>query len=774
MPEEQSRPLSPFKTYREFVATQRDDADPQTFSRRYQDYRGTFARELVRRFFERNADFEWFRERYDPSRIEARCEAQRARAAAEAAAFRENIDDAAGFVAGCSLDPAAEEAPEAPAEGADAAVAFERSRQCVPGHAAARVVLLPGCPPVAGAKALGAAVALAVEDARGQRDDAPAVAPPRVLLDDAAPRRKDGFDVDAWLLFDDADAARDAEKALGDGRLDVAVPPALAASPPPWDPTACRPCGDRRRSRDGDDAGPDDGDDGAALDAARGRLAKALGRELLERDSFRARAKRALLSASVGAVDEFGRGARPRRGPRPYDRAGAALGSRDRLARDCAQALAAAAAYDDAADVPGGDRLAALVAGDTDLGAALRADNGACLDVAAAYLRRVHLVLYYGATRCKDEIDLLTRDVAWLTRPAVADAPGSPDEEAEKLAAATADLAARLEAKARRAAPKAPRDDDDGGSSRKKRLRGDDDDDADDDGDEPTDEAPKAADPPKDEPAADDGGAADPPKDADGAKDWGKVLADMDDALCRLIAAARREAADDGGDDGSGVCPGRAYHPRGAAARLFAAENAAVDRATEAFYAETGAAEDNGRARCGFEWCRKLFKSQDFLRKHGANRHGDYLEQFVTAARRPFMWAVYELDGQKPLPPIRTDAGAEVEPLELLGGKADRKRGRDRDRRDRRDDRRDDRRGRADSYGDRRKPFSPRDRRDDRTREPRRDRSAGPPKAPPGAPKSSDPRKPPSYNDVDAPKRAVLSLDYGVLLPPPAKKKKNK
>ena len=56
MPEEQSRPLSPFKTYREFVATQRDDADPQTFSRRYQDYRGTFARELVRRFFDATAD----------------------------------------------------------------------------------------------------------------------------------------------------------------------------------------------------------------------------------------------------------------------------------------------------------------------------------------------------------------------------------------------------------------------------------------------------------------------------------------------------------------------------------------------------------------------------------------------------------------------------------------------------------------------------------------------------------------------------------------------
>ncbi|KAH8043576.1 hypothetical protein JL722_15127 [Aureococcus anophagefferens] len=543
MPEEQSRPLSPFKTYREFVATQRDDADPQTFSRRYQDYRGTFAKELVRRFFERNADFEWFRGA-TTQRASARSGAQRA---AEAAAFRRT-----------STTP----------------------------RASSRAAPRPG----GGARGGGAR----------EGADAVAFGSRQVLLDDAAPRRKDGFDVDAWLLFDDADAARDAEKALGDGRLDVAVPPALAASPP-WDPACARAA----------TAG------GAATTATPGPTTATTAPPSTRRGAASPRrwaasserlVQRALLSASVGAVDEFGRGAG--RGPRPYDRAGAALGSRDRLARDCAQALAAAAAYDDAADVPGGDRLAALVAGDTALGAALRADNGACLDVAAAYLRRVHLVLYYGATRCKDEIDLLTRDVAWLTRPARADAPGSPDEEAEKLAAATADLAARLEAKARPRAPKAPAKT----TTAARRRR----------------------------------------------QDWGKVLADMDDALCRLIAAAREAAG--GARTTVRVCPGRAYHPRGAAARLFAAENAAVDRATEAFYAETGAAEDNGRARCGFEWCRKLFKSQDFLRKHGANRHGDYLEQFVTAARRPFMWAVYELDGQKPLPPIRTDAGAEVEP----------------------------------------------------------------------------------------------------------------
>lgn len=41
--------LSPFKTYREFVAAQRDDADPGAFAKRYGEYRSGFARELARR-----------------------------------------------------------------------------------------------------------------------------------------------------------------------------------------------------------------------------------------------------------------------------------------------------------------------------------------------------------------------------------------------------------------------------------------------------------------------------------------------------------------------------------------------------------------------------------------------------------------------------------------------------------------------------------------------------------------------------------------------------
>ena len=142
--------LSPFKTYRECVADQRDDADPQAFARRYGEYRGGFARELVRRFFERNADFAWFRDRYDPSRVEERCEKQRARAAGAAKRFREDVDKAGeDAVKQASRDPNAIETV-APTDEDEDKVPLEASLHAVPDHAAANCVLLPGAPPVCG------------------------------------------------------------------------------------------------------------------------------------------------------------------------------------------------------------------------------------------------------------------------------------------------------------------------------------------------------------------------------------------------------------------------------------------------------------------------------------------------------------------------------------------------------------------------------------------------------------------------------------------------
>ena len=47
----------------------------------------------------------------------------------------------------------------------------------------------------------------------------------------------------------------------------------------------------------------------------------------------------------------------------------------------------------------------------------MRANCAHRLDVACAYLRCVHLFLYYGCTQCRDEVELLARDAVWLQRP---------------------------------------------------------------------------------------------------------------------------------------------------------------------------------------------------------------------------------------------------------------------------------------------------------------------------------------------------------------------
>ena len=698
--------LSPFKTYREFVADQRDDADPQAFARRYGEYRGGFARELVRRFFERNADFAWFRDRYDPSRVEERCEKQRARAAGAAKRFREDVDKAGeDAVKQASLDPNAIETV-APTDEDEDKVPLEASLHAVPDHAAANCVLLPGAPPVCGEAALRDAVKRAVE-----KDDDEKKAPPRLLIDDAAARRKDGFEVDCWLLFADKDQARDACKLLQDARLDVPVPPALTDAPLPWDEASIR---NARNVTDDDDLG-EDHPDPIARDTAEERVKRGLDREPTDRDNFRCRARRALLAASTPAVDDLGRSKPPRRAPRPWTRGGAALATRPRLARDAAQAQALAEALDAAADVPEEDRFARVVEGDGELAELLRGDNAARLDVCAAYLRRVHLHLYYGGARCRDEVDLLTRDAAWLTRPDAADEPLNAAEELALFEKESTKLRDRL-------------------SETRKRRRSD--------GDEAADEA-------KDEEPKDE--------EKEEEEDWGASLRAEDEKTIRLIQQATREADATAEPDASaGVGPGRCYHPRGRCAKLFPREGRCLAAARARFDGLHKLEEDNGRARCAFEWCRKLFKSDEYLKKHLANRHGDHLEAYLTSARRPFMWAVYDADAHKPLPPLRTANGDEVEPLDLLRGgdfqaprkrdRRDRDRGRDRDRRDR---------GRRDDF-----------------RSPRERYAAGPPRPPPGAERSSDTRKPPSYDDVDAPKRPVLDLDYGVLLPPPAKKKK--
>ncbi|KAJ8602169.1 hypothetical protein CTAYLR_003535 [Chrysophaeum taylorii] len=569
--------LSPFKSYRAFVAAQRDDLDPSTFAKRYAEYKSGYGRELVRRFFERNADFEWFREKYDPATIRALKREKKARAAAEARAIAAEISgDPSAFGRRASLDPIS------------LGAGFEDSAQASPSHAADRVILITGIPASCGARALEGAVVSALED-RGVE-----VKIERVLLE---PRnRRDGFETEAWVIFENSDAAKAAEETLDKSAwLEIQVPPALAMAPLSWPlPEA----------------------ETAARVAERGSKMRC--RECTERESFRVRARRALVAASTGGVDDFGRGARPRRFPRPAS--SSRLSEPSRISKDLETARAIARAMDAKADIPEDCRLDAILV--------LAGDDVVSLDASAAYLRRVHLVVYYAAAVCSSEVELVSRDVPWVTR-------------------------------------------------RDKVL------------------------------------------EEDGTDDWPE-LDDFDQKLRDILAAANDDEEED----------------------YDLEEDALLEKTTDEFVKTHTSEEDMGRARCAFEWCHKLFKSDMFLKKHLANRHADYLEAWLTPTRRPFMWRRYQADARKPLPPIRTDKGDEIEPLDLLAD----------------DDGDDDRRNDAPvSSSDRSRPH--------KRWFPRRD-------PPPPKRHRDDPRKLTSYADVDAPKRAVLALDYGVLLPPPAKKKK--
>lgn len=649
--------LSPFRTYREFVAGQRDDLDPATFSKRYAEYRVSYGHELVRRFFERNADYEWFRERYDPSCLRARIAEQRERAAAEASAICSEIqaEGLAKWATRASLDPIRDNAAATDETKRESTVIFDDSAQRVSDHESSTIVMGSGVPPSCSKRSLEAAIAATLED-RGVADTKLT----RIVLTDERNRREN-FETEAWIFFESKEAASAAEEALQrEPWLELNVPPALAMAPLPW-PL------------------PEAETEGRVLE----RGSKMRTSECTEKESFRLlRPRRVLFFASSAGVDDFGRGARPRRFPRAFG--SPRLSEPARLAKDAEVASDLADALDTLAQIEDELRLKTILATAAELDVARR------FDVCAAYLRRVHLLLYYSATQCNSELELLTREVPWYTRRDKA--LHDDDQQQGGAAASTAELLASA------------RQDD---------------------------------------------------------EDWGPQLKEMDDKLRDLLNAALMTVAEtsSGTQDAneehehqqeedivSKVHDKIAYVEPRALKAAADEEDSKLDMTLETFMSSHTAQEEQGRARCAFDWCRKLFKSDNFLRKHLANRHADYLEAWLTPTRRTYMWSLYAADTRKPLPPISTEKGDEIEPVDLIDQQQ---------------------RLRPEPPHHRSKRSRPRSRSDPDQPQTKRNRHAEA-----GGP--ADPRKLASYADVDAPKRPVLSLDYGVLLPPPSKKKRSK
>ncbi|MEL7342973.1 MAG: hypothetical protein AAGM67_20990, partial [Bacteroidota bacterium] len=67
--------------------------------------------------------------------------------------------------------------------------------------------------------------------------------------------------------------------------------------------------------------------------------------------------------------------------------------------------------------------------------------------------------------------------------------------------------------------------------------------------------------------------------------------------------------------------------------------------------------DEDGRARCSFHFCRKLFKDAMFLRKHLLKKHPEFLLAEIAKCHDPFMMKAWDMQEHRPVPPILVDCG---------------------------------------------------------------------------------------------------------------------
>lgn len=79
--------------------------------------------------------------------------------------------------------------------------------------------------------------------------------------------------------------------------------------------------------------------------------------------------------------------------------------------------------------------------------------------------------------------------------------------------------------------------------------------------------------------------------------------------------------------------------------------------------------DQDGRARCSFHFCRKLFKDSKFLRKHLMKKHSEFLRAEVAKTHDGYMMKAWDAQEQRPVPPILVDCGHRfgLKPSPVLG-----------------------------------------------------------------------------------------------------------
>jgi hypothetical protein len=79
--------------------------------------------------------------------------------------------------------------------------------------------------------------------------------------------------------------------------------------------------------------------------------------------------------------------------------------------------------------------------------------------------------------------------------------------------------------------------------------------------------------------------------------------------------------------------------------------------------------DGDGRARCAFHFCRKLFKDSSFLKKHLIKKHSEFLRAEMAKCHDSYMMKAWDSQEKRPVPPILVDCGHGfgVQPSPVLG-----------------------------------------------------------------------------------------------------------
>jgi len=94
------------------------------------------------------------------------------------------------------------------------------------------------------------------------------------------------------------------------------------------------------------------------------------------------------------------------------------------------------------------------------------------------------------------------------------------------------------------------------------------------------------------------------------------------------------------------------------------------EKTQQSWIEEHGIVDGDGRARCSFAFCRKLFKDETFLRKHLLKKHADFLKAEMAKCHDSYMMQAWDAEEHRPVLPILVDCGSNfgLVPSNVTGG----------------------------------------------------------------------------------------------------------